>query len=152
MANSADVARYLIKISNDEDEGSISNLKLQKLMYYAQGLSLALFDRPLFDGNIEAWTHGPVHVETYHRYKGYRSQPLPSEDFDLQAINDQEKELLDEVFDVFGQFSAWKLRDMTHEEQPWLECEETASVIPHDTLKAYFKTRIVDNGQKEAHC
>ncbi|HAS22646.1 MAG TPA: hypothetical protein DCR51_05795, partial [Idiomarina loihiensis] len=59
MANSADVARYLIKISNDEDEGSISNLKLQKLMYYAQGLSLALFERPLFDGNIEAWTHGP---------------------------------------------------------------------------------------------
>ncbi|OQY42717.1 MAG: hypothetical protein B6240_13665 [Desulfobacteraceae bacterium 4572_87] len=53
----------------DEEAGDlISNLKLQKLVYYAQGFYLALYDEPLFNEPIEAWTHGPVIRELYRSY------------------------------------------------------------------------------------
>lgn len=50
---------YLREIE-DEDTDYISNLKLQKLLYYAQGSFLSIYDKPLFEDPIEAWRHGPV--------------------------------------------------------------------------------------------
>ena len=61
MLSCYDVAQYFLAKS-DEDAGDLmSNLKLQKLVYYAQGFALALFDKPLFSERIEAWIHGPVY-------------------------------------------------------------------------------------------
>ena len=54
----------------------------------------------------------------------------------------EQLELLNEVWSVFGQFSAWKLRDMSHNEKPWLDHEENASMIEDDELASYFKTRV----------
>jgi uncharacterized phage-associated protein len=60
MLSCHDVAKYFLSLT-DEDAGDlISNLKLQKLVYYAQGFHLALYDELLFEETIEAWTHGPV--------------------------------------------------------------------------------------------
>jgi uncharacterized phage-associated protein len=72
------VAEFFLA-KTDEDEGDlISNLKLQKLCYYAQGLALAVRDQPLFPEPIEAWLHGPV-VPTLYRNIVFmdqtRSQP-----------------------------------------------------------------------------
>ena len=47
-----------------------------------------------------------------------------------------------QVYDVFGQFSAWKLRNMTHEESPWKNHEDSAEEIPFEEMQEYFKTRI----------
>ena len=115
-----DVAEYFLSLQ-DEDAGDlISNLKLQKLVYYAQGYHLALFDEPLFEEHIEAWLHGPVVPSLYREYKQCGVAPIPSpEDMDFSKFNNEEKEFLDEVYDVYGQFSAWKLRNMTHEDEPW---------------------------------
>ena len=64
MADVIDVANYILEISREEsgdDEYElISHMKLQKLVYFCQGYSLALYGRPLFPEPIEAWTHGPV--------------------------------------------------------------------------------------------
>ena len=60
MLSCHDVAKYFLALT-DEDAGDlISNLKLQKLVYYAQGFHLALFDTPMFGEPIEAWTHVPL--------------------------------------------------------------------------------------------
>jgi uncharacterized phage-associated protein len=103
----------------DEEAGdSISNLKVQKLLHYAQGGSLALYDEPLFPERIKAWAHGPVVPQVYSEYK-YGASPIPVERVDLAKYQPRVREVLDEVNAVYGQFTASKLRAMTHEEPPW---------------------------------
>lgn len=143
MTTALDVARFFIVSGANSEEGGVSNLKLQKLVYYAQGFHLALFDAPLFDEDLEAWAHGPVAPGLYHQYKGYGSAPITDSDYDLTEVFSSEKlDFLNEVHDVFGQFSAWKLRNMTHDELPWMENEDSASIIPKATMQEYFKARL----------
>ena len=140
MATALDVAGYFIARSYGDDEG-ITNLKLQKLLYYAQGFHIALYDESLFDDRIEAWTHGPVCPTVYHVYKENKNGPIFEAcdiDFDERFTPDQ-KDLLDEVYELFGQFSAWKLRNMTHDEPPWRDNQESG-LIEYDDMKEFFKT------------
>jgi uncharacterized phage-associated protein len=143
MLTCHNVADYLLAQQDAESGDTISNLKLQKLVYYAQGYHLAIYDEPLFSEQIEAWTHGPVVPDLYHRFKSYGSSSLPVvTELDLSIFNNSVQELLDEVYSVFNQFSAWTLRNMTHEEKPWKDHESDVSVIPTETLKDFFKSRI----------
>lgn len=137
-----DVAQYFLA-QMDEDAGDlISNLKLQKLVYYAQGFALALHGRPLFPERIEAWTHGPVVPELYHEYRGYGPGPIPHPgEADFSIYDAQTRELLDEIYAVYGQFSAWKLRDMTRSEPPWRDTP-SGQEIQRDDLIRYFETRV----------
>lgn len=143
MATVHDVAKLFLSLST-KNEDAISNLKLQKLVYYAQGFHLALFDgRPLFDEKIEAWTHGPVAPDLYHEYKKFGKGPIENIEFDPAGkLSDDQIELIQEVYEIFGQFSAWKLRDLTHEEMPWLLHESDASEISIAEMHEYFKTRV----------
>src|ERR1700744_6380025 len=106
MATALDVAKYILLISNDEDGTLISNLKLQKLLYYCQGFSLAMLGRPLFDARIKAWEHGPVVPEVYKVYReaGAGSIPPPT-DFDANSLSVEDRSLINEVYNVYGQFS-----------------------------------------------
>ena len=142
MANVEDVAKYFLCLDHGEsDSDGITNMKLQKLTYYAQGFYLALYDEPLFSDDIGAWNHGPVVVNLYHAYKKYDRERIP---FAGGGINLSKKEMkfLDEIYSVFGGFSASQLRRMTHNEPPWLRHEDEANVITQDEMKEYFKTRI----------
>ena len=139
-----DIARYFITCGIDSEEEGISNLKLQKLVYYAQGYHLALYDFPFFDEPIQAWRHGPVCPDVYQKYKSYGARPITEhndEDFTKTFTKDH-LDLLDEVYSVFGQFAVWKLRDMTHEEEPWKNHEALAEEIPQEEMRLYFKTRL----------
>lgn len=136
-----DVANYFL-LKADVDAGdAISNLKLQKLLYYAQGFTLALTGAPLFNEPILAWAHGPVVKVIYHTFKEHGANGIPAletrPEFDANISG-----ILDEVYNVYGQFSAWKLRNMTHAEPPWKDTELSAE-ISHDKLSAYFKTQLV---------
>jgi uncharacterized phage-associated protein len=107
MLSSHGVAKYFLSLA-DEDAGDlISSLKLQKLVYYAQGFHLALYGTALFPEEVEAWPHGPVVLSLYNAYKKYGSNaiPIPS-DVDFRVYDPQSRELLDEVYQVHGQFSA----------------------------------------------
>lgn len=144
MLSCDDVAKYFLAL-NDESAGDlISNLKLQKLAYYAQGFCLALYGRPLFSERIEAWQHGPVVPDLYHQYKGYGSNAIPApEGLDYSTYSVEEQKLLDEVYEVYGQFSAWKLRNMTHDEAPWRDMKDVVNgEITHDSLREFFSTRL----------
>ena len=147
MLTCFDVAKYFLSLCNDEESGDlISNLKIQKLVYYAQGFSLAINNKPLFKEKIQAWTHGPVVPELYNKYKDYGSGALPSTnlDIDFDKFSDEDKELLDDVYDVYGQFSAWKLRNMTHEEAPWKSSYQPgkSNEISNEKLREYFLTLV----------
>lgn len=147
MLNCFEVADYFLAkagVQADEETGDlISNLKLQKLVYYAQGFHLALHDKPLFEERIEAWMHGPVVPDLYHEYKHFGAEGIPGPQIDLTKYDADTRELLDEVYTVFGQYSAWKLRNMTHEEKPWIDAAPLAAIITHEAMRDYFKTLVV---------
>jgi uncharacterized phage-associated protein len=139
-----DVAGYFLA-QKDEDAGElISNLKIQKLLYYAQGYHLAIYNKPLFHDDIEAWTHGPVVPEVYHRFKSFGDGDIPRpESLNFDKFDAQTREFLDEIYNVMGQFSAWKLRNMTHREPPWRDTFESGEkIISHKALRDYFKTLV----------
>lgn len=144
MLTAKQVAEYILSLSDPEEGDLISHLKLQKLLYYAQGVHLAIYDKPLFQENIYAWKLGPVVEEIYYAYKEYGSDCIPPpEDIDFSVYSDDVKELLKEVYTVYGQFSAWRLSQMTHDEPPWntTPCD---SIISHEKLKEYFRTQLID--------
>ena len=149
MMPAHDVARYFVSLVDEEAGDSITNLKLQKLLYYAQGVNLALNDACLFPDPIEAWTHGPVVPNVYRAYKQHGGEAIPVEQVNLEAYEKDTCELLDEVNEVFGQFSAAKLRAMTHSEPPWMETPPGLVISP-DSMKAYFKTVVTRDDDPKA--
>ena len=141
--NAFDVANYFLALADDESGEFISNLKLQKLVYYAQGFHLAMYEKPLYNDIIEAWEHGPVIPILYHHYKEHGADPIPfPSEIDFSKYSKNVKDLLDEVYGTYGQFSAWKLRNMTHSESPYLSAYNNPvnKIITHELMKEYFKT------------
>lgn len=138
------VANYILSLSNPDVGDIISNLKLQKLLYYTQGFHLAIYDTPLFNENVVAWEHGPVVPEIYRRFKDFGSGAIeiPNE-LDINGLTQDQVGVIVEVYEVYGQFSAWKLANMTHNESPWVETPQN-EVISHEILATYFKTQIFD--------
>ena len=140
MLTANQIADYFLKKNQPEFGDAISNLKIQKLVYYAQGFHLAMFGTPFFEDEIIAWEHGPVVESLYFKYKEYGSGEIPQPDVvDLNQYNKDQIDLLDEVFEVYGQFSAWKLRNMTHSERPWIETPKNG-VISKGLMGEFFKT------------
>jgi uncharacterized phage-associated protein len=145
MLSAVAVAEYFLALAASDDEGEfVSNMKLQKLVYYAQGFSLALHNEPLFDDAIEAWTHGPVVPAVYHAYKGQGNGAIePPDEFDFGAYSEDEQALLDNVYAVYGQYSAAGLRALTHEEPPWKNTP-VGQAISQVSMREYFLTQITD--------
>ena len=121
MIDCLNVARYFIVRAYEEGiEAEMTNMKVQKLLYYAQSLHLVLYNEPLFDEVIQAWRYGPVCPPAYKFYSEFEANqlPIPSKEFLLQ-IHDEKKELLEEVWGYFGGYHAYRLSGMTHLEFPW---------------------------------
>lgn len=124
------IANYFIEIANREGK-QLSPMKLQKLVYFAHGWYLALYDEPLLDEKVEAWRYGPVVPSLYHEFKSYGSGKIDHyatdidlDDFEIvtpKVPNDRElKAFLEKVWEVYGGFSAVQLSNMTHEPNtPW---------------------------------
>jgi uncharacterized phage-associated protein len=140
--NALTIAKYFLSIP-DEDSGElVSNLKLQKLLYYAQGYAVALkgVDDPLFKEKIYAWKHGPVVNDVYRYFASYKGTALPA--MSRPSVHSETRDLLDDIYRVFGRYSAWTLRDMTHREDPWLNNYKPNVPdveIPLSDLEKYFK-------------
>lgn len=100
----------------------ITNLKLQKLLYYVQALCLLVFDKKAFPEKIYAWSYGPVVKEVYDKYKKNHNKMLKKER-DAKKISLGLEKIINEVVDNYGVIEATKLIDFTHEEEPWLNTQ-----------------------------
>jgi len=148
MADVFDVANYILEVSREDSEDGeyelISHMKLQKLIYFCQGYFLAFYGKPLFPDPIEAWQHGPVCPKLYHILKGYGSSPITASiDPEKIMLNETEKHLIDMVYANYGQYSASRLRKITHEEGPWKNTLGN-SVIPQDAMLNHFESIIIE--------
>ena len=141
MKKELQVANYLVnayeRITDTRFE--YSELMLQKLMYFAQKTSLALTGKPLFHENFEGWIHGPV----LKSLRGYfdTASPVVEED----ALSETDKYIIENTIHSYGQFSAWKLRDITHEEYSWKKSMEGLSNSEYG-----FETILIDDIRKDA--
>lgn len=137
------IARFILTLPSAEDN-DVSNLKLQKLCYYAQGLITAMRDgERLFHEDMAAWDHGPVVPSLYHKFKTHGSQPIPIiSDFDPEEIDANDRTALADIYEHYGQYSPWRLRNMTHEEKPWLEAYSGDKIIKIEALIEFFVPQI----------
>ncbi|MDD2207970.1 MAG: DUF4065 domain-containing protein [Bacilli bacterium] len=135
-----DIANWFLSMNNYmqniTDTEYITNMKLQKLLYYAQGLHLSKYSKPLFKEKILAWEHGPVVREVYDIFKSYGGDGITYTGTQVELSQDTEF-LLEKVYELYGQYSAWKLRNMTHSEKPWQTTPRNVE-IKKELIKDYF--------------
>lgn len=125
----------------------ITHLKVQKLLYYAEAWVQISLNRDLMGEEIEAWTHGPVVPSVFHSFKAYQWRPLPPTEENLD-VEPEISEILDLVYDLYGDFSAKTLEDMTHSDEPWIEArkgyapeERCNEIISKPSIREYFSNK-----------
>lgn len=148
------VGNYLIDFSHRVGD-PLSNLKLQKLLYYAQAWYLALYDRPLCPEPIEAWVHGPAVPSVYGTFKESAWQPIPISPKVVPVFHGKIKKHLEEIMEKYGTQTPYFLEMLTHQEEPWLKArgrippdEPSHAVITHDSMKNFYRAML--NGKKQA--
>jgi len=142
------IANQLLLYSADKGGELMTNMKLQKMLYYQQGFHLAYFGTPLFDEDIEAWMYGPVVPSIYEEYKSNgRNGIEPNRELAFSFEQKKELALFNEVCKVYGAYSAIGLMNMTHEEMPWKSTptgEGEGHVIAKEKMQSFFKKRLKD--------
>lgn len=115
MAKALNIANYFIEIANRVDENDLTNLKLQKILYFAQRDHFRNTQSVLFEDKIEAWKYGPVVPDVYHRYKYCGNFPITLADIPQDMSEEiPEKDFLDGIWIKYGIYSANKLVQITH--------------------------------------
>ena len=139
-----DVALYFLFRARELEAGdTISNLKMHKLLHYAQGHYLAIFDEVLFDDDIEAWKYGPVVKNVYDRFKVYGNLAIDFKELDNfkhELYTERHLDILPFVFNKYN-IQAKELVNMTHSEKPWKTYydKHTTNLIPVDVIIDFFK-------------
>lgn len=126
------VANFIIEIANKEKK-SITNLKLQKVMFFLQGYCLSTYGTPLMKVKFSKWRYGPVQVCAYDEFKVYASAPIDhgistptkkGNEFifsveSLEGITEKTKAELSNVVKKIMEKEPWELVDMTHNHSSW---------------------------------
>ena len=151
MYDGSGVAKYIINYSNKE-KYNISNLKLQKILYYIQGAFVVYKGEECYYNELKQWKHGPVIPSIYREYKFFGNENIVNieeevnilnDNFELESvkidsyINENDKELINDVVDSLSHFSAWELVEKTHEEEPWKKTDSNKT-IEIEKIKTYF--------------
>ena len=137
MINVLQAASYIFHRYKKEFNSTIDEMKLHKLLYFAQRESLILLREPMFYANFEAWKYGPVLVEIRDTYK---------KNLFSQSLSEQELEKFEPVFDaVFKRYasrSSWSLSNLSHSATSWRSAraglndyDKGSTVIPLEHIK-----------------
>lgn len=141
MYRAIDIAGYIIEYSNEKGQ-PVSNLKLQKLLYFVQAFFLITKGKPCFRDKIEAWDFGPVIPEVYRAYKHYggcsifRVRSFPN----TFSLFPQDKEIINEVVDYFSSYSSTQLVELTQHQRPWMDAyvSHLRKEITCSAIQEYF--------------
>lgn len=142
------IARYFLHLSwIGEEPSPVTHLQLQKLLYYAQGWSLATRGTRLFEGRMQAWVHGPVVVETFPKFADYGNSPIPAHEArDDETLTAEDRGMVESIWLGYGKYAAWELRRMTHSEPPWKKARGrlpegalSQAAISDESLRDYFR-------------
>jgi uncharacterized phage-associated protein len=136
---------FLLLESRERGE-ILTNLKLQKLLYYSQAWHLVRNNQALFEEDFQAWVHGPVLPSQYQRFKRYEWRPI-DEEIVMPNLPSNLKDYMKEIVDVFGCETATNLELMTHNERPWKEArrgltpdQHSTAVISKTLMKEFYQS------------
>lgn len=144
MADVNEVANFFIKYFSEKGkENDLTNMKLNKLLYFAYGIYLARTGKELFKCNFKKYPYGPVEEIVYNVYKDYTNDVIRTSNFpnlnEFDFEEDQEEALID-VLSEYGGKSAWVLSELTHEGgTPWSETSDIKGIITKEKIKKYFE-------------
>lgn len=128
----------------------VTPLMLQKLLYFIQGESYALYKVPIFEEDCQAWVHGPVYPEVYNLFRDFRYSPIEDARFVLfegaeKKLNEREIKCIDLIINTFGEYSGKTLEKITHEEKPWTlarkgyeEDAPSREIIKKENIERYY--------------
>jgi uncharacterized phage-associated protein len=145
MTSADAVADYLIALAHQRGE-SVNNLKLQKLLYYAQAWHLALHDEPLFPEKFQAWMSGPVIPDMYWRFKRFGISDIPVPAQPAASLPESTTRFLDELADEYMPLDEYDLSSMTYREAPWMTAHRGLDIadpcnveLDEAEMRTYFK-------------
>lgn len=142
MVTVYDVARYILSC-----KGSMTTMKLEKLVYYSQAWSLAWDGVPLFDDDFQAWANGPVCPALFKSHKGkfIVSEADYTHLGDKDKLGEEAVETINAVLDYYGDKSPQWLSDLTHQERPWKEArqgvptgERSENIVSKEVMQEYY--------------
>ena len=145
MQSALDISTYVI-YQHCKKGSPITNLKLQKILYYVQGYVSKFCNEPAFPEPIYNWPYGPVVPEAYYAYNENRAMPIPEPD--SQAIMQAEfrlgrdkttQSVMDQVINATCRYAASALVGMTHNEDPWKGTSESQE-ITYPQIAQYFRS------------
>lgn len=130
----------------------VTPLMLQKLLYFIQGIYLALYNVSFFEEDCEAWVHGPVYPEVYNLFKDFKYNPIDDARFFILdgargKLTIEERKIIDLVVNTFGLYGGKTLERITHNESPWRLARKgyddsipSNEIITKDSIKEYFSS------------
>ncbi len=147
MADVHDVAAYILS-----QQGPMSTMKLQKLVYYSQAWHLVWAEEPLFDARIEAWANGPVVNQLYNFHRG-RFNVVTWPVGDAGNLSKAETGTIDAVLATYGPLDGRKLSYLTHAERPWRQARQglgstdlsDAEITPEAMRDYYVAVDVADD-------
>lgn len=164
--NSKAIANYFLDLAKESNR-PLTPMKLQKLIYFAHGWCLAIYDQALISETVEAWRYGPVVQSIYHEFKEHGSGEITKlatefELLDVDALefgiytpyisddDDKTKALLNKVWDIYGKYSGVALSNATHmQNTPWANVwnpnTPKGTDIPEIQIKEYFQSIAAKN-------
>ena len=117
----------------------LSNLKLQKILYFIQAEFLVAMNKPCFEDDIEAWSSGPVVPAVYSEYRIYGGTNIPDQGNAFEIIPQRDKDRLDAIMDNVAQYSSLQLTKIVHNQSPWKNSHRREDkIIKRSELRAYF--------------
>lgn len=134
------VAKYVVMYCNQQHK-IVSNLGLQKILYFIQAEFLVTKKEPCFSEQIEAWDLGPVVPRVYHKYKVYGAACIPFVETNYYPpFTNEDRRLINSVIDACLSYSVSELVQKTHQQDPWKDAYSPyrRNPIPTDTIKQYF--------------
>lgn len=151
LADIRDVANWFIH-ADDQQERSITRLKLQRLCYYAQGYCLALLNRPMFNPVIDAKTHGVAIWCLDRQYRCFGGCTIPPISNRQHELSEEEIDILKTVWEKYGKFSAWYLREDICKWYPWKHAmENNTIVISLKDIKRFFSDELGGSQKEDDH-
>ena len=139
MYSAIDISKYIInKCINDNKP--ISNLQLQKILFYIQKNNLEKCDQPLFEDDFFAWKFGPVIPEVYYHYCGYGAKRIIFDERD--ATVPENHETFDNIIEDLRELKPWDLVERTHKkggawDRVFNNGEGYKQIIPIDEIRNY---------------
>ena len=137
------VALYIIHRAYE-----VTDLSLQKMLYYVKAFSWIMLNKDIVEDNCEAWAYGPVFPNVYEKYKSLGREVIPDYNINLnyeELLTPDEMKVLDYVISCFGIYNGSVLMRLTHKERPWIEARTgipefapSSNDIDGEIIREYF--------------